>query len=80
MKQLERAFVLLNMELGSEREVVSKLRAIQNVKEVHTVYGVYDIAALLEGESLEKVKEIVTSIRNVKRISSTLTMLVVQNT
>jgi DNA-binding Lrp family transcriptional regulator len=73
------AFVLINAEIGAEAEVLQELRKIKNVKEAYVVYGVYDIVAKVEAESLDKLKEIVTgTIRRSDRVRSTLTMIVVE--
>jgi DNA-binding Lrp family transcriptional regulator len=75
------AFVLINAEIGSEDEVVGELRKISNVKESYVVYGVYDIVAKVEAESMDKLKEIVTwKIRRLDKVRSTLTMIVVEGT
>ena len=71
------AYVLINAELGREKTVLKDLRAIENIKEVHLVYGVYDIIVKVEAENMEKLKEILTfKIRRMKEIRSTLTMTV----
>jgi len=73
------AFVLINAEIGSEDEVVVELRKIGNVKESYVVYGVYDIVAKVEADSMDKLKEIVTwKIRRLDKVRSTLTMIVVE--
>ena len=73
------AFVLINAEIGSEDEVVGELRKLSNVKESYVVYGVYDIVARVEADSMDKLKEIVTwKIRRLDRVRSTLTMIVVE--
>ena len=73
------AFVLINAEIGSEDEVVTELRKIANVKESYVVYGVYDIVAKVEADSMDKLKEIVTwKIRRLDKVRSTLTMIVVE--
>jgi DNA-binding Lrp family transcriptional regulator len=73
------AFVLINAEIGSEDEVVSELRKIGNVKESYVVYGVYDIVAKVEADSMDKLKEVVTwKIRRLEKVRSTLTMIVVE--
>ena len=75
------AFVLINAEIGSEDEVLQELRKLSNVKESYVVYGVYDIVAKVEAESMDKLKEIVTwKIRRLDRVRSTLTMIVVEGT
>jgi DNA-binding Lrp family transcriptional regulator len=71
------AFVLINSDLGAEEEIVSELNKIEGVREVYQVYGVYDIIVKIEGETMEKVKDIVTwKIRRLNRVRSTLTMIV----
>jgi DNA-binding Lrp family transcriptional regulator len=73
------AFVLINAEIGSEDEVAAELHKISNVRESYVVYGVYDIVAKVEAESMDKLKEIVTwKIRRLDKVRSTLTMIVVE--
>jgi len=75
------AFVLINAEIGSEDEVLQELRKLGNVKESYVVYGVYDIVAKVEADSMDKLKEIVTwKIRRLDKVRSTLTMIVVEGT
>ena len=75
------AFVLINAEIGSEDNVLTELRKLGNVKESYVVYGVYDIVAKVEAESMDKLKEIVTwKIRRLEKVRSTLTMIVVEGT
>lgn len=75
------AFVLINAEIGSEDDVLVELRKLGNVKESYVVYGVYDIVAKVEADSMDKLKEIVTwKIRRLDRVRSTLTMIVVEGT
>ncbi len=58
--------------------MVNQIRTIPNVIEVHVVFGVYDIVAIVEADTLEKVKETVTHrLRTLEKIRSTLTMIVV---
>ncbi len=73
------AFVLINADLGGEEELVKELKKIENVKEVFVVYGVYDLVAKIEADSMEKVKETITwKIRRLDKVRSTLTMIVVE--
>ncbi|MGA3406724.1 MAG: Lrp/AsnC ligand binding domain-containing protein [Candidatus Bathyarchaeia archaeon] len=75
------AFLLINADLSSEDEVLGELRKIPNVKESYVVYGVFDIVARVEAESMDKLKEIVTwKIRRLEKVRSTLTMIVVEGT
>jgi len=70
------AFVLVNTEIGSENEVLTALKKVDGVQEAHSVYGVYDIVAKIQAESIDKLKEIVTwHIRRLDKVRSTLTMI-----
>jgi DNA-binding Lrp family transcriptional regulator len=44
------------------------------------VYGVYDIIVMLESDTLEKLREMVTKkIRQLDKVRSTMTMIVMEN-
>ena len=74
------AFVLINADLGAEEEVVKEIKNTEHVKEVYIVYGVYDIVAKIEADTMEKVKETITwKIRRLEKVRSTLTMIVVES-
>lgn len=76
---MPQAFVLINAEIGSEDELLKELKKIPNVKEAHTVYGVYDIVVTVEAETMEKLKELVTwKVRRLDKVRSTLTMIVME--
>lgn len=76
---MRRAFVLINTEMGAEKEVTQALRKIPQVKEVYGLYGVYDMIAKVEAESMDKLKDIIgMKIRKLKNVRSTLTMIVVE--
>jgi DNA-binding Lrp family transcriptional regulator len=73
------AFVLINAEIGSENDVLAELKKIENVKESYVVYGVYDIIAKVESDTMDKLKSMVTwRIRRLDKVRSTLTMIVVE--
>ncbi|MGH9909758.1 MAG: Lrp/AsnC ligand binding domain-containing protein [Nitrososphaerales archaeon] len=76
---MPKAFVLINAELGAEDSLIKELKNTENVSEVYVVYGVYDIVAKIEADTMEKVKETITwKIRRLERVRSTLTMIVVE--
>ena len=54
------AFVLINTEIGCEEEILKELKNIPNVKEAYAVYGVYDIVARVEGETMDELKEVIS--------------------
>ena len=70
------AFVLINVKTGLEDEVIKQLREISNVTESRMVYGVYDIVAKVEAESMDNLKEIITEkMRRLDKVRSTLTLI-----
>lgn len=72
---MAKAYVLMNCDLGSEKEVIANLKKIDGVKESHGILGLYDIIVQIELESEEKIKEIVTgTIRKMPKIHSTMTL------
>lgn len=75
------AFVFMNIDAGGEQEVLKQLQGIANVKEAHLVYGVYDLVAKIEAETMDKLKEIVTwKVRRLDKVRSTLTTIVMEST
>ncbi|UCE12846.1 MAG: Lrp/AsnC ligand binding domain-containing protein [Candidatus Heimdallarchaeota archaeon] len=73
------AFVLVNAEIGSEDEVLEDLKTTKGVVGAWIVYGVYDIVAKIEAETMDELKEIITTnIRGLENVRSTLTMIVVE--
>jgi DNA-binding Lrp family transcriptional regulator len=75
---LATAFVLINAEIGAESEVLKGLKDIPEVKEAHMVYGVYDIIARIQTETMQELKDIISwKIRRLDKVRSTLTMIVV---
>ncbi len=76
---MPKAYVLINTELGSEDAVAKALKKIEGVDEAYVAYGVYDIIAKIQAESMDKLKALVTHrIRRVDKVRSTLTMLIVE--
>lgn len=71
------AFVLIGVEAGSELGVIDQLRALNNVKDVYPVYGVYDIVAKIEANSERELKETITyRLRGLAKIKSTQTLMI----
>jgi DNA-binding Lrp family transcriptional regulator len=74
------AYVLLNTEIGAESEVVSALRKIEGVKEVHSLWGVYDVIAKIRADNVEDLKYIITQrMQKIRGINSKLTMIIHDN-
>jgi DNA-binding Lrp family transcriptional regulator len=73
------SYVLINVELGSEEKVLEEVRKVPNVMDCHRVYGVYDIIAKIEADSMDGLKQIITwKIRRLDGVRSTLTAIVME--
>jgi len=73
---LNKAFILINAELG--KDITDDLKKIPEVKQIYSIYGVYDYIIRVEANSMEKLKDVISSkVRQVKNIRSTLTMIVI---
>ncbi len=74
---MEIAYVLINCDLGYEAEIIDELKHLDNVKEVHGVFGAYDILTKLESDNMEHLRDVITwKIRKLNRVRSTLTLIV----
>jgi len=71
------AYILIICEVGAEKSILAELKSLESAKEVSGLFGSYDIIVKLEGTSEEKLKDIVISkIRNLKKIRTTVTLIV----
>ena len=70
------AYILINCEIGSEEEVITALKNIDSIKEVHGTFGAYDVLAKIESPQVEDLRETITwKIRKIAKIRSTLTLM-----
>ncbi|MBI5697298.1 MAG: Lrp/AsnC ligand binding domain-containing protein [Thaumarchaeota archaeon] len=78
------AFILLNSDLGSDQEIIGKIKEMLAVEkglnfEVQGVYGIYDIVVKIEADNADLLRSIITSkIRKIDKVQSTLTMMVIE--
>ena len=73
------AYVLINTDPKNMESVVATLEKLDSVVEIFPVYGVYDIVAKIQEETMEKLKDIVTwKVRSLEDVRSTITMLILE--
>jgi len=76
---MERAYVLINCDIGYEKSLIEQLKKIDDIKEVHGTLGIYDIITKIESQKSEKLKEaIIGDIRKLSHVKSTLTLMGVE--
>ena len=65
----------MNCDLGTEKNIISKLNSINGVTEAHGTFGLYDIFAKVESDDEKEIQKIVTHvIRQMSEIHSTMTL------
>ncbi len=76
---MPRAFVLINVESGSEDEVLKEMKKIEGVEEAYFSYGVYDLITKIKADTMENLKDMVTRrIRALNKVRSTLTLIMME--
>jgi DNA-binding Lrp family transcriptional regulator len=70
------AYVLICCDLAASEKVVEELEKIDGVEEVSPVSGVYDIVVRISSSSEEKLKSIYMDIRKMKKVLTTITLIV----
>ena len=76
---MPKAFVLINVESGSEEDVLGEIKKIEGVEEAYYSYGVYDIITKVGADSMEKLRDTVTrKVRTIGRVRSTLTLIMME--
>lgn len=71
------AFILLNIDVGSDQNIIDSLKEIPEVVEAHNVYGVHDVIVQIKAATVPELKDVIAyKIRRIENITSTLTMVV----
>lgn len=77
--EMPSAFVLFNVESGSEEQILKIAKSLGGVEEAYVSYGVYDLVMRVKADSMEKLKELVThQLRTIKNVRSTLTLILTE--
>ncbi len=73
------AYVLINCDLGYEEQIIKELKHISDGKEVHGIFGAYDILAKVESEQTTTLRETITrKIRKIDKVRYTLTLMTIE--
>ena len=73
-----KAFVLIETVVGRNKEVVTALQQLEGMESVNAVTGPYDVIAIIEGETLNDIGDLVTAkIHPIAGISRTVTCLAI---
>ncbi len=70
------AYILVNCDPGTEKEVISKIRKISEVSEVNGIMGRYDIFVKVSARELQVIDNTIQKIRSIKGITASYSMTV----
>jgi len=74
-----KAYILVKVQVGSERDVFNKLKKMKETEDVNELYGEWDIIAKVGVDKLEELDSLISDkIRSVKEIKETSTMIVAE--
>ena len=77
---MAKAFVLIEAAVGKSREVEAAIRQLKGVQSVNLVTGPYDAIAIVIGESLNDIGNLITGkIHPIAGISRTVTCLTIDS-
>ena len=73
------AYVLLNTEIGAGSEVVRALKNVEGVESAFNLWGVYDIIARVNADSMDGLSRIINNgIDKIGKVHSKLTIIIAE--
>jgi DNA-binding Lrp family transcriptional regulator len=68
--------MLINVETGSEDNILAQLKKMNFVEEAYVSYGGYDLIIRVKADNKTELKETVTNkIRSLDKVRSTITLI-----
>jgi uncharacterized protein with GYD domain len=74
---MQKGFILLNCDLGAEEYIVDELKQMQEVNNAYLTFGAYDVIAEIQTGNPEEFAKVITAIRKLSRVVSTMTLNVI---
>ncbi len=69
------AFVLITTEPGREQEIYQALVDVDEIKDLHALFGEYDLILKVESDSIDSISQVITDkIRKLDGINDTKTL------
>ena len=75
MPKTVKAYLVANVKRGAEHKVAQRIRGMKEVTEVLVTYGLWDLIARIEAETLGHLDTIITEIRQIEEIEQTSTLI-----
>ena len=51
------AYVLLNVDYKHQKNIINKAKLLSTVKNVKTMYGIYEVMIILESDDMQSIKK-----------------------
>jgi DNA-binding Lrp family transcriptional regulator len=75
---LESAYILINSEIGAEPELIKNLKTIPEVTDAKSVYGVYNIIARVDSDTVKQLKDTISfKVNRLKTVRSLLLLKII---
>ncbi|CAE6496708.1 MAG: Lrp/AsnC ligand binding domain-containing protein [Candidatus Nitrosotenuis sp.] len=72
---MQKAYLLLSCEMGTEESVISALKSIDGIKAAIVTYGAYDIVAEIQTNTQREMDDVISfKIRQLKHVRSSVTL------
>ncbi len=77
---MEKAYVLIETQVGKAKDVVEAIRRVVGVISVDLVTGPYDVIAVVQAETLNEIGDLITAkVHPISGISRTVTCLALKS-
>jgi DNA-binding Lrp family transcriptional regulator len=77
---MEKAYVLIETQVGKTKDVAEAIRGVEGVMSFDVVTGPYDAIAVVQGETLNEIGDLITAkVHPISGISRTVTCLVLKS-
>ena len=74
---MHKGFILLNCDLGAEEYIVDELKQMAIISNAYLTFGAYDVIAEIETENQESFEKVISTIRKLTRVVSTMTLNII---
>jgi DNA-binding Lrp family transcriptional regulator len=66
---------MVNVSLGSEKDVYMKVKGMKGVREIYHVFGEFDFVVIIQAQSLSELNRTVDEIRGIAGVTKTQTVV-----
>ncbi len=76
---MNEAYVLMNVDYKQQKNIVEQAKKVPTVREVKTVYGIYDILVILESSNMQEIKNAIdVNLHNIDGINNLTSLISVK--